>query len=152
MTLNDVLTKQNVITKLNLKSGDKELSKSLKVRIMRIRSAYNKIKAQFDEDSKEFSNQIVSDRLRELANKERNPEEETEFNELNTKANSEYQEYLIQKGLEEVVLPVDDVLSEDEYAELLDINCEGTVTINNNEIPITDLMEAVYTLFVNGNN
>lgn len=152
MTLNDVLTKQNVITKLNLKSGDKELSKSLKVRIMRIRSAYNKIKAQFDEDSKEFSNQIVSDRLRELANKERSSEEETEFNELNTKANSEYQEYLIQKGLEEVVLPVEDVFTEDEYAELLDVNCEGTVTINNNEIPTTDLMEAVYTLFVNGNN
>ena len=47
MTLNDVLTKQNVITKVILKDGDKELPKELKVKIMRIRMAYNKIKKQF---------------------------------------------------------------------------------------------------------
>ena len=44
MVLNDLLTKQNVITKLVLKDGDKELSKELKVKIMRIRMAYTKIK------------------------------------------------------------------------------------------------------------
>ena len=46
MTLNDVLTKQNVITKLLLASDGKELSKTLKVKIMRIRMSYNKIKKQ----------------------------------------------------------------------------------------------------------
>ena len=98
MTLNDVLTKQNVITKIILKDGDKELSKELKVKIMRIRMSYNKIKKQFDEDTQEFSKQIVSDELRDLANKtERTPEEETKFNELNNKANSEYQEYLLKE-------------------------------------------------------
>lgn len=51
MTLNDVLTKQNVITKIILKDGDKELPKELKVKIMRIRMAYNKIKKQFDSDA-----------------------------------------------------------------------------------------------------
>ena len=96
MTLNDVLTKQNVITKIILKDGDKELSKELKVKIMRIRMAYNKIKKQFDDDTQEFTNQIISDELRELANKsERTLEEEARFNELNDKTNSEYQEYLI---------------------------------------------------------
>lgn len=86
MTLNDVLTKQNVITKIILKDGDKELPKELKVKIMRIRMAYNKIKKQFDDDTQEFTNQIISDELRELANKsERTPEEEARFNELNDK-------------------------------------------------------------------
>ena len=36
MVLNDVLTRQNVFTKIVLKDGDKELSKELKVKIMRI--------------------------------------------------------------------------------------------------------------------
>lgn len=63
---------------------------------------YNKIK-QFDEDTQEFSKQIVSDELRDLTNKtERTPEEETKFNELNNKANSEYQEYLGFKGDEDI--------------------------------------------------
>ena len=84
MTLNDVLTKQNVITKIILKDGEKELSKELKVKIMRIRMAYNKIKKQFDEDTQEFTNQIISDELRDLANKtDRTPEEDVRFNEMN---------------------------------------------------------------------
>lgn len=122
MTLNDVLTKQNVITKIILKDGDKELPKELKVKIMRIRMAYNKIKKQFDDDTQEFTNQIISDELRELANKsERTPEEEARFNELNDKTNSEYQEYLIQKGFEEVKDIPDDVITMEEYSDILDV-------------------------------
>ena len=48
MTLNDVLTKQNLITKILLANDGKELPKELKVKIMRIRMSYNKIKKQFD--------------------------------------------------------------------------------------------------------
>jgi hypothetical protein len=81
MTLNDVLTKQNVITKVILKDGDKELPKELKVKIMRIRMAYNKIKKQFDADVQEFANQIITDELRELSEKaDRTPEEDARFN------------------------------------------------------------------------
>lgn len=149
MTLNDVLTKQNVITKIILKDGDKELSKELKVKIMRIRMAYNKIKKQFDDDTQEFTNQIISDELRELANKsERTLEEEARFNELNDKTNSEYQEYLIQKGLEEVKDTPDDVITMEEYSDILDVNSGNDVEINGNSIKAADLMEIVFDLFV----
>lgn len=149
MTLNDVLTKQNVITKIILKDGDKELSKELKVKIMRIRMAYNKIKKQFDDDTQEFTNQIISDELRELANKsERTLEEEARFNELNDKTNSEYQEYLIQKGLEEVKDTPDDVITMEEYSDILDVNSGNDVEINGNSVKATDLMEIVFDLFV----
>lgn len=149
MNLNDVLTKQNVITKLELKDGDKELSKALKVKIMRIRMAYNKIKKQFDEDSKEFTEQIVTDELKELANKpERTEEETTRFNELNDKANQEYQEYLIQKGQEEITETLDDTLTIDEYSDILDINSGNDVEINGNKIKAADFLEVVYDLFV----
>lgn len=149
MTLNDVLTKQNVITKIILKDGDKELPKELKVKIMRIRMAYNKIKKQFDDDTQEFANQIVSDELRELANKsERTPEEEARFNELNDKTNSEYQEYLIQKGFEEVKDTPDDVITMEEYSDILDVNSGNDVEINGNSVKAADLMEIVFDLFV----
>lgn len=149
MTLNDVLTKQNVITKIILKDGDKELSKELKVKIMRIRMAYNKIKKQFDDDTQEFTNQIISDELRELANKsERTLEEEARFNELNDKTNSEYQEYLIQKGLEEVKDTPDDVITMEEYSDILDVNSGNDVEINGNSVKAADLMEIIFDLFV----
>ena len=149
MTLKDVLTKQNVITKIILKDGDKELPKELKVKIMRIRMAYNKIKKQFDSDAQEFANQIITDELRELSEKSnRTPEEDARFNELNNKINSEYQEYLIQKGLEEVSDMPDDTLSLDEYSDILDVNSGNDVEINGNKIPAADFLEIVYDLFV----
>ena len=149
MTLNDVLTKQNVITKIILKDGDKELSKEIKVKIMRFRKAYNKIKNQFDDDTQEFTNQIISDELRELAKKsERTLEEEARFNELNDKTNSEYQEYLIQKGLEEVKDTPDDVITMEEYSDILDVNSGNDVEINGNSVKAADLMEIVFDLFV----
>lgn len=149
MTLNDVLTKQNVITKIILKDGEKELSKELKVKIMRIRMAYNKIKKQFDEDTQEFANQIISDELRDLANKtDRAPEEDARFNEMNDKTNAEYQEYLVQKGLEEVSDAPEDSITMDEYSDILDINSGNDVEINGNTIKAADLMEIVFDLFV----
>ena len=149
MTLNDVLTKQNVITKIILKDGDKELPKELKVKIMRIRMAYNNIKKQFDYDAQEFANQIITDELRELSEKSnRTPEEDARFNELNNKINSEYQEYLIQKGLEEVLDMPDDTLSLDAYSDILDVNSGNDVEINGNKIPAADFLEIVYDLFV----
>ena len=149
MTLNDVLTKQNVITKIILKDGDKELPKELKVKIMRIRMAYNKIKKQFDDDTQEFANQIITDELRKLSEKtDRTPEEDVRFNELNDKTNSEYQEYLVQKGLEEISDVPDDTLSLDEYSDILDVNSGNDVEINGNTIKAADLMEIVLDLFV----
>lgn len=149
MTLNDVLTKQNLITKILLANDGKELSKELKVKIMRVRLAYNKIKKQFDEDTQEFSKQIVSDELRDLANKaERTSEEDIKFNKLNDKANSEYQEYLIQKGNEEIKEAPNDSFTEDEYFDILDLNSEGEYEINGQKVKATDLMEVFYDLFV----
>ena len=149
MTLNEILTRQNVITKILLSRGNKELPKELKVKIMRMRMAYSKIKKQFDEDTQEFSKQIISDELRDLANKsDRTPEENERFNELNSKANAEYQEYLIQKGKEEVKDFTDTVLTDDEYADILDINSDGEYEVNGHKVRAIDLMEVFYDLFV----
>ena len=148
MTLNEILTRQNLITKILLSHGDKELSKELKVKIMRMRMAYNKIKKQFDEDAQEFSKQLVSDELKTLANKQDKTEEEnSRFEELNNKANSEYQEFLIQKGNEEVDF-IDSTFTEEEYADILDINSDGEYEMNGHKIKAADLMEVFYGIYM----
>ena len=149
MILNELLTRQNVITKIELKDNDKELSKELKVKIMRIRLAYNKVKKAFDEDVKEFVEQITTDEYKELVQKtERNEEEEKRFNELTSKINSDYIEFINQKGLEEISETIDDKFTEDEYAEILDINSGNDVEINGNKIKAADFMEVFYEIFI----
>ena len=149
MILNELLTRQNIITKIELKDGDKELPKELKVRIMRIRLAYNKVKKAFDEDVKEFVEQIATDEYKTLAKlPERTEEQEKRYNELNTQINADYVEFINQKGLEEVTETFDDKLSEDEYAEILDVNSGNDVEINGAKIKAADLMEVLYELFV----
>ena len=149
MILNELLTRQNVITKIELKDNDKELSKELKVKVMRIRLAYNKVKKAFDEDVKEFVEQITTDEYKELVQKtDRNEEEEKRFNELTSKINSDYIEFINQKGLEEISETIDDKFTEDEYAEILDINSGNDVEINGNKIKAADFMEIFYEIFI----
>jgi hypothetical protein len=148
MLLNDVLTRQIVFTKIVLKDGDKELSKELKVKIMRIRMAYTKIKKAFDEEVKEFTEELVPQELKDLSSKtDRNDAENARLEELTNKVNMEYQEFLIQKGNEEVDI-IDDSLTMDEYSDILDINAGNDVEINGNKIPAVDFLEIIYDLFV----
>ena len=149
MILNEVLTRQNIISKIELKEDNKELPKELKVKIMRIRLAYNKVKKAFDEDVKEFVEQLTTDEYKELAQKQnRTEEEEKKYNELNTQINSDYIEFVNQKGLEEVKETFDDKLTDNEYAEILDVNSGNDVEINGVKIKAADLMEVFYELFV----
>lgn len=149
MILNDVLTKQNVFTKIILKDGEKELSKELKIKVMRVRMAYTKIKKNFDTEVQEFAEELMTDEFKELNSKEnRTSEEEIRYIELRDVVNSEYQEFLIQKGKEEVILGVEDTFTIDEYGDILEVNAGNDVEINGNKIPAVDFLEIVYDLFV----
>lgn len=149
MVLNDVLTRQNVFTKLLMQEGEKELDKALKVKIMRIRMAYSKIKKRFDEEVQEFTNELVPQELKDLSNKlDRTEAEELKFKELNDKVSSEYQEFLFQKGNEEVLDIIDDSLTEEEYFDIMDINSGNNVEINGNKINAVDFLEIIYDMFV----
>lgn len=148
MILNDVLTKQNVFTKIILKDGDKELSKELKVKVMRIRMAYTKAKKAFDEEVKEFTEELIPEELKELNQKEnRSDEENARMEELTNKVNSEYQEFLMQKGNEEVK-DIEDTLTMDEYSDIVEVNAGNDVEINGNKIAAADFLEIIYDLFV----
>ena len=126
MTLNEALTRQNVLTKILLKEGDRELPKELKVKVMRMRMAYNKIKQNFDNEIQEFIKQL------------------DEFNE------SIYKEFLIQKGNEDIKVNID-FFTLDEYSEIVEVNVDNNIIINENIIKAVDFLEVIYDLFVKEN-
>ena len=148
MILNELLTRQNVFTKISLSDGEKELPKELKVKVMRIRMAYNKIRKTFDNEVQEFAAELMTDEFRNLQqNNERTEQEEARYKELSNLIDSEYQEFLIQKGKEEIS-EIDDSFTVDEYSDILDINSSKDVEINGSTIPAVDFMEIIYELFV----
>ena len=134
MNINEVLIKQNVITKILLKDGNKELPKELKVKIMRIRMAYSKIKKNFDADVQDFVKEYLISEVLE------NEELKNEFNE-------NYLEFLKQKSQEEVDIQ-NDFFTLDEYSEIVEVNVGNDVDINGKMIKAPDFLEIVYDMFV----
>ena len=114
---------------------------------MRIRLAYSKIKKNFDTEAQEFAEQLITNEYKELSSKERTSEENVIFEELSNSINSEYQEFLIQKGKENVSM-IDDTLTEEEYFKILEVNIENDIEINGNKILAPEFLEIVYNMFV----
>lgn len=154
MTLNEILTRQNVLNAILLKDGDNELGKELKVKMVRLRMAFNKYKKSLDEEVQEFTKELVPEELKTLQEKpesERTEEENTRLKELVNKVNSEYNEFMIQKGSEEVKFDTDYSFTDDDFDSIVAVNAGNEVEINGNKIKSEDLMEAFYELFVNKN-
>ena len=148
MILNDLVTKQNVFTKLMIKDGDKELPKELKIKVMRIRMAYTKARKAFDAEVQEFMEELITPEFKELNMKaDRTEEENARFDELTQSINSEYNVYMIQKGQEEVDM-IDDTFTENEYVDIVEVNAGNDVEINGSKIPAVDFLEIVHDLFV----
>lgn len=147
MTTNEVLTRHNFVSKLLLKDGDKELSRDLKVKVMGMRIEYGKIRKQFDEDVQEFVKGLNSDKLTELQQKgDRTEAEEKELQELTDKLNGDYRAY-VDSRLKEDVTVSDKKFTEDDYAELVEVNAGNDVEINGTKLQATDFLEILYTLF-----
>ena len=152
MTLNEILTRQNVLNAILLKDGKNELGKELKVKIVRLRMAFNKYKKSLDEEVQEFTNELVPEELKTLQEKpesERTEEENSRLKELVDKVNSEYNEFMIQKGNEEVKFDTDYSFTDDDFDSIVAVNAGNEMEINGNKVKSEDLMEAFYELFVN---
>ena len=154
MTLNEILTRQNVLNAILLKDGKNELGKELKVKIVRLRMAFNKYKKSLDEEVQEFTNELVPEELKTLQEKpesERTEEENIRLKELVDKVNSEYNEFMIQKGNEEVKFDTNYSFTDDDFDSIVAVNAGNEVEINGNKVKSEDLIEAFYELFVNKN-
>lgn len=147
MTTNEALVKQNFISKVLLKNGDASLTKDLKVKVMNMRIKLGKIRKDFDNDVQEAIKDLTPEGFQDLAQKtNRTEEEETKFQEMNKKLNEDYQAFIIERGKDEVT--VDAHLTEDEYAQILEVNADNDVDINGQKLSAPDFLEVFYSLFV----
>ena len=147
MTLNEVLIRHNFITKLLLKDGNSELTKELKVKIMGMRIALSKFRAQFDQDAQEAIQGFKPSDFDVLAQKQdRTPEEEKELKEMSDKLTEEYNAFVIAKGNE--LVSFDKKFTEEEFGEIMEVNADNDVEINGNKLNAADFLEVIYGLFV----
>lgn len=147
MTTNEALIKQNFISKILLKSGDDELSKALKVKIMQMRIKLAKVRKEFDEDVQEAIKGFTPEDYAEIAQKSDKTEEDNKkLESWNKQIQDEYNEFVVKRGQDEVV--VDTKLTEEEYNEILEVNAANDVEINGQKLNAADFLEILYTLFV----
>lgn len=147
MTINEVMVRHNFITKILLRDGDKELSKDLKVKLMTMRIKLGKIRKELEEDLQEVVKTLTPEGYQELAMKSDKTEEETaQVEAWNRQINEEYNAYVDKRGKEEV--DVDTTLTEDEFAEIIEVNAGNDTEINGTKVNAADFLEILYSLFV----
>lgn len=148
MTTNELMIRQNFLNKVLLKDSDNELSKDLKVKIMRLRIKLSKVRKEFDEDVQEAAKGFMPEGFQQLAQKKDKTEEEQKlFNEQNAKLNDEYNAYVLKRS-QETVDGIDTKFTDAEYNEILEVNAGNDVEINGQKLSAPDFLEVFYSLFV----
>lgn len=142
-----MIVKHNFITKVLLRDGDKELSKDLKVKLMSMRIELGKVRKQLEEDLQEAVKELTPKGYQELIMKEDKTEEDkAQVEAWNKQINEEYNAYVDKRGKEEV--QIDTTLSEDEFAQIIEVNAGNDVEINGTKLNAADFLEVLYSLFV----
>lgn len=142
-----MMVKHNFITKVLLRDGDKELSKDLKVKLMSMRIELGKVRKQLEEDLQEAVKELTPKGYQELIMKENKTEEDkAQVEAWNKQINEEYNAYVDKRGKEEV--QIDTTLSEDEFAQIIEVNAGNDVEINGTKLNAADFLEVLYSLFV----
>lgn len=142
-----MVVKHNFITKVLLRDGDKELSKDLKVRLMSMRIELGKVRKQLEEDLQEAVKELTPKGYQELIMKENKTEEDkAQVEAWNKQINEEYNAYVDKRGKEEV--QIDTTLSEDDFAQIIEVNAGNDVEINGTKLNAADFLEVLYSLFV----
>ena len=130
-----------------LRDGDKELSKDLKVRLMSMRIELGKVRKQLEEDLQEAVKELTPKGYQELIMKENKTEEDkAQVEAWNKQINEEYNAYVDKRGKEEV--QIDTTLSEDDFAQIIEVNAGNDVEINGTKLNAADFLEVLYSLFV----
>lgn len=142
-----MMIKHNFITKVLLRDGDKELSKDLKVRLMSMRIELGKVRKQLEEDLQEAVKELTPKGYQELIMKEnKTKEDKAQVEAWNKQINEEYNAYVDKRGKEEV--QIDTTLSEDDFAQIIEVNAGNDVEINGTKLNAADFLEVLYSLFV----
>lgn len=149
LTLEEIVSRYNLIKNIQFEKDNQSLSKELKLKIIKMRIEYNKYKKQLDEDTQEFTKELVSDRYKQLQQKyERTEEENIEYNSLEQQYSKDINDYLIGRSKDEIDGLNDWWFNDEEYSEILDLNSSKEIEINGIKFSAPDFLEMIYTKLV----
>lgn len=147
MTLNEALIRHNFISKILLKSGENELPKALKAKVMSMRITLSNIRSAFDKDAQQVITELKPTGFDELTQKQNKSEEEDkQYKSMIDKLNEDYNAFLIEKGKEDVQF--NRYFTEEEYADIVEVNADNEVKINESTLSGPEFLEVIYSLFV----
>ena len=161
ITINEALTRFNVISNINT-SG---LSKEIKIPLINHRVELGHIQKKFNDDRSEVEKVIIPDNFEELRDEftknsnalndgtEKTEEECVElqnsidkYREMISSVNVEIGEWLAQK-MDEKINIKDFKITPEHFADIEDCHNE-TTTINGNDISAKELLNLLFTLYV----
>ena len=147
MTYNDALARYNLLTNLKLSNDSGSISTDVKMKIIRNRINLSKVKKEWDAYLQEFANALNTDRFNELYEKERTPEEETEFKQIEAELNAIINKEMLAHS-ESKVNAEYTKFTEDEFYEITEFNVDNNPKINGITLSAPDYLEMLYTLMV----
>jgi sulfatase maturation enzyme AslB (radical SAM superfamily) len=151
MNNNEFEAKRNFLKAVHLKNESKELSKDLKVKIVRLRLTYNELHNEIAHKINTYVDNLVSDEIRELHNKkeeELTEEEKQKVIEASNVYSKAYGDYLKKISEEESSYKGDDIFTEDEFNDIIDINACEEFEVAGQKLSLEDFMQAFHSLFV----
>ena len=82
----------------------------------------------------------------EIKKIDKTEEDKAQVEAWNKQINEEYNAYVDKRGKEEV--QIDTTLSEDDFAQIIEVNAGNDVEINGTKLNAADFLEVLYSLFV----
>lgn len=140
MTYNEAISRYNVISNILMKDGDVELDRALKVKIIKTRTQLSKAKREWDLIIEDTVNQLKAT----YGITSITPQEE--ITKVEKQMNEDLQAVMNEQAKTNVNVSIDS-FTEDEYAEIVNVNVDTDAVINGQQIDSATLLELFHNLF-----
>lgn len=152
-TINNILYKGELLSKILYANEDKSISKDLKIKIITFKIIFNDYIRDYQKYINEINEELLTPRYTELLNNKAKltMDEQLELDKLETSMLEERNE-LAEKKINSIVdikeITKDNFFTKDEYKELLEINVDHTILIGNTTVDGANYCEELYKEFV----
>lgn len=152
-TINNILYKGELLSKVLYANEDKSISKDLKIKIITFKIIFNDYIRDYQKYINEVNEELLTPRYTELVKNKINLtlDEEMELNKLESSMLEERNK-LAEKKLNTIVdikeITKDNYFTKEEYKELLEINVDHTIVIGDTTVDGGNYCEELYKEFV----
>lgn len=147
MTIDQCFIAKTFLDAVKISNGKERLKAPTMATLMTMRIDLTNIQKEFRTYQDELAKTIKTPRFTELQEmEERDEEQEKEFKELTTSITAEFDSISRAKAMEETSFK--SKFTQEQYQEIMEVNCEGKISIQGNEMSAEDFLETIYMLFV----